>query len=130
MKTKPLAILIVPLVVAIVLTLFAWPNARLEPRDLPIGVVGPAPPMPAANFDLHPNPDHGAAPAALQDRPVYGAFVAGPGGPKVLTASAASPAVAQMLAHAAAEQRAPVEDVASGGPRGAALASSVLPLPR
>ena len=31
-----------PVVVAIVLTLFAWPSARLEPRDLPIGVVGPA----------------------------------------------------------------------------------------
>ena len=37
----PAAILIVPLVVALVLTLFAWPSARLEPRDLPIGVAGP-----------------------------------------------------------------------------------------
>ena len=46
----------------------------------------------------------------------------------MLTASAASPAVAQLLGHAAAEEGAPVEDVASGGPRGAALAASVLPL--
>ena len=26
---------------ALVLTLFAWPSARLEPRDMPIGVAGP-----------------------------------------------------------------------------------------
>jgi hypothetical protein len=127
-RPKVAAILIVPVVVAIVLTLFAWPNARLEPRDLPVGVVGPAPAMPADKFDVHRYADEGAARDAIEDREVYGAFVTGPGGPKVLTASAASPAVAQMLGHAAAEQQAPVEDVASGGPRGAALASSVLPL--
>ena len=34
------AILVVPLVVAVVLTLFAWPSSRLEPRDLPIAVAG------------------------------------------------------------------------------------------
>jgi hypothetical protein len=123
-----MAILIVPVVVAIVLTLFAWPNARLEPRDLPVGVVGPVPAMPAEKFDVHRYADEGAARDAIEDREVYGAFVTGPGAPKVLTASAASPAVAQLLAHAAAEQKAPVVDVASGGPRGAALASSVLPL--
>jgi hypothetical protein len=121
-------ILAIPVVVAIVLTLFAWPNARLEPRDLPIGVVGAAPAMPADKFEVHRYADEGAAREAIEDREVYGAFVAGPGGPKVLTASAASPAVAQLLGHAAAEAEAPVEDVASGGPRGAALASSVLPL--
>ena len=121
-------ILAIPVVVAIVLTLFAWPNARLEPRDLPIGVVGAAPAMPADKFEVHRYADEGVAREAIADREVYGAFVAGPGGPKVLTASAASPAVAQMLGHAAAEQGAPVSDVASGGSRGAALASSVLPL--
>ena len=41
-RPSPAAILLVPLAVAIVLTLFAWPSARLEPRDLPIGVAGPA----------------------------------------------------------------------------------------
>jgi len=128
MTAKPMAILIVPAAVAIVLTLFAWPNARLEPRDLPVGVVGSAPAMPADRFEVHRYADEGAARKAIGDREVYGAFVAGPGGPKVLTASAASPAVAQLLGHAAAQAKAPVEDVASAGPRGAALASSVLPL--
>ena len=56
---------------------------------------------------------------------MYGAFVAASGGPKILSASAASPAVAQLLSHAAGD--AAVEDVAPA-PRGGALASSVLPL--
>ena len=33
-------ILVVPLLAALVLTLFAWPAARVGPRDLPVGVVG------------------------------------------------------------------------------------------
>lgn len=32
-----------PLVVALVLSVFAWPNSRLAPRDLPVGVAGLAP---------------------------------------------------------------------------------------
>ena len=117
--------------------LFAWPSARLEPRELPIGVAG----APAAAgaieqrlaardgaFDVHRYSDERAAREAIQDRDVYGAFVATAGGAKVLTAAAASPAVAQMLTHAAAEQGAAVEEVAPGTPHGAALASSVLPL--
>ena len=129
-RVSPAAILLVPVVVALVLTLFAWPSARLEPRDLPIGVVGQheLAAAPAGAFDVHRYADEGAAREAIQDRDVYGAFVAGDGGPKVLTAAAASPAVAQMLTHAAAEQGAPVAEVAPGTPHGAALASSVLPL--
>jgi hypothetical protein len=140
-RPPPAAILLVPIAVALVLTLFAWPSARLEPRDLPIGLAGP----PAAAkqlvqrlatqeeaFDVHRYADEATARAAIEDREVYGAFVATPGGAKVLTSSAASAAVAQLLAHAAAEtqgQAAPVEaqDVVPA-PRGAALASSVLPL--
>ena len=135
-------IVIVPLVTALLLTLFAWPSARLEPRDLPIGVAGP----PAAvntveqrlgaqgdAFDVHRYPGEAAARQAIAQREVYGAFVAGPSGLKVLTASAASGTVAQLLTNAAQEghgagsatQR--VEDVAPA-PRGAALGSSVLPL--
>jgi|SRR6266511_627292 hypothetical protein len=33
---------LVPLAVALVMTLFAWPSARLEPRDLPVGVADQA----------------------------------------------------------------------------------------
>jgi hypothetical protein len=140
MKHKPptaAIFVVVPLLTALLLTLFAWPSARLEPRELPIGVAGP----PAATqmvekrlaaqgdaFDLHRYPDEAAAREAIREREVYGAFVAGPSGLKVLTASAASGAVGQLLTHAAQEgatQR--VEDVAPA-PHGAALGSSVLPL--
>jgi ABC-2 family transporter len=141
-RPPPAAILLVPVIVAAVLALFAWPSARLEPRDLPIGVAGP----PAAArtveqrlaargeaFDVHRYPSEAAARQAIRERDVYGAFVAEPSGIKVLTASAASGAVGQLLTHAAQEgpgagratQR--VEDVVPA-PRGAALASSVLPL--
>jgi ABC-2 family transporter len=131
------AILVVPLVVAIILTLFAWPAAKLEPRDLPVGVAGPA----AATgpieqqlearegaFELHRYADEAAAREAIEDRDVYGAFVATPQGPKVLTASAGSQAVAQQLTHAADEAGATVEDVVEAGPQATGLASSVLPL--
>jgi hypothetical protein len=131
------AILVVPLVVALVLTLFAWPAARLEPRDLPVGVAGPAAATAPIEqrlqaregaFELHRYADEAAAREAIEDREVYGAFVATPAGPTVLTASAASPAVAQQLTHAAGETGATVEDVVPAGPQAPALASSVLPL--
>jgi hypothetical protein len=130
------ALVIVPVVVAIVLTLFAWPSARLEPRDLPVGVAGPAAAVgkleqqlaadPDA-FDVHRYANEAEAREAIEDREVYGAFVATPAGPKVLSSTAASPAVAQLLGHAAAETGATSEDVVAAE-HGAALPSSVLPL--
>ncbi len=130
-------LIIVPVVVALVLTLFAWPSSRLEPREVPVGVAGP----PAAAtqierqlsardgaFETHRYADEAAAREAIEDREVYGAFVATPEGPKVLTATAASAPVAQLLNHAAAEAKAPVEDVVSASPATAGLAASVLPL--
>jgi hypothetical protein len=131
------AILVVPVVVAILVTLFAWPSARLEPRDLPVGVAGPPAAaqkveqrVGAGAFDVHRYADEAAARAAIEDREVYGALVATPGGGKVLTASAASPLVAQHLTHAASEGGAPVqvEDVVPMTREGTALPSSVLPL--
>jgi hypothetical protein len=133
-KKSPLAILLVPLVAAVVLTLFAWPAAEMKPRDLPVGVAGPAPAVAqlegrlgGESFDVHRYAGPGEAREAIEDREVYGAFVATPGGPTVLTSSAASPAVAQLLSHAASEVGATTEDVVAA-PRGAALGSAVLPL--
>jgi hypothetical protein len=65
-----LAILLVPLAVALVLTLFAWPSARQEPRDLPVGVAGPPAAAQAMEkqltardgaFDVQRYPDEAAA---------------------------------------------------------------------
>ena len=69
-RPSPVAIVLVPLAVALVLTLFAWPNARLEPRDLPVGVAGAPAATAAARaaahgrqgaFDVHRYPDEAAA---------------------------------------------------------------------
>jgi len=133
------AILLVPIVVAIVLTLFAWPNARLAPHDLAVGVAGP----PAATqpierrlgagdeaFAVHRYADEASARHAIEERDIYGAFVATPAGPRLLIASAASPAISQKLTQAAAgPQAAPaVDDVVSAPPAAAAFASLLLPL--
>ena len=139
-RPSPAAILVVPIVLAVILTLFAWPSARLEPRDLPIGVAGPPAGAAALQhrlaenegaFDVERYADEAAARAAIEDREVYGAFVATPAGAKLLTSSAASPMVAQLLTHAAADAPGgplPVEDVVAASPAGSAIASSVLPL--
>src|SRR5262249_58398364 len=38
----PRVLVVVPAVLAVTLSIFAWPAARLSPRDLPFGVAGPA----------------------------------------------------------------------------------------
>ena len=139
-------------VLAIVVTAFAWPASRSAVHDVPVAVAGP----PAAvaqvterleqarpgAFDVTALPDDAAARAAIEDREVYGAIVVGPQGASVLTASAASPAVAQGLTELArglaaqeqAQGRQPavaVTDIApttADDPRGAGLGSAALPL--
>ena len=143
-RFSPTAIVIVPLAVALVMTLFAWPSARLEPRDLPVGVAGPTAAVQSVqqrlaaadgSFDVHRYADEAAARNAIADRDVYGAVVLTQDGAKALTASAASRTVAQMLTRAANEAhrpaptaRASVEDVVPDEQASSALPSSVLPL--
>jgi hypothetical protein len=131
----------VPLFVVTALAAFAWPSARLEPRDLPFGIAGPPSVASALEervaqrggaFDLHRYADETAARAAIEDREVYGALVASAHGTTLLTASAASPVVAQLLEEAfALSDRVRVIDVVPADdddPRGVALNSLVLPL--
>jgi hypothetical protein len=138
--------LVVVALQAITVVAFAWPAANLGPRDLPVAVAGPAPATQAFTarlaqagpgaFEVTVAPDAAAADRLLRDREAYGAFLLGPDGLAGLhLASAASPTVAQALtqvAQAASQGRAvPVQDVvpaAAGDPRGAALASALLPL--
>ncbi|WP_405641607.1 ABC transporter permease [Streptomyces sp. NBC_00019] len=138
--------LLVPVIAALALWAFAWPAARTAPRDLPLGVAGPAAATAQVEkqlaqhdgaFELHHYKDEAAARDAIEDRTVYGAVVVTADGPRLLTASAASPVVAQLLQQAVAEQAAAdgtqvrtVDVVAApaADPRGAALTASVLPL--
>ncbi|MFE7171393.1 ABC transporter permease [Streptomyces sp. NPDC057616] len=137
---------LVPALAALALWAFAWPAARTAPRDLPLGVAGPTAATAQMEqqltrhrgaFEIHRYADEAAARDAIEDRTVYGAVVVTTHGPELLTASAASPVVAQMLQQAVAQQASatgtPVKTVdvvaaPAKDPRGAALTSSVLPL--
>jgi hypothetical protein len=144
-RTTIAAALLIPVIAAVVLCLFAWPAARTAPRDLPVGIAGD----PAATaglqqkldgrgnaFDVRRYADEAAARAAIKDREVYGVVVVSAQGPRLLTASAAGPAVAQLLQQAVAQTAPsgtapPVTDVVAppaADPRGTALTSSILPL--
>ncbi|RZB20049.1 ABC transporter permease [Streptomyces sp. F001] len=139
-------LVLVPVLTALALWAFAWPAARTAPRDLPLGVAGPAAATAQVEkqlqqhdgaFEIHRYDDEAAARDAIEDRSVYGAVVVTPQGPELLTASAASPVVAQLLQQAVAQQAATrgaqvrtVDVVAAPAkdPRGAALNASALPL--
>jgi hypothetical protein len=135
-----IAALAVPVIVAIALSTFAWPAANLEPRDLPLGVAGPAEATGPVEvmlaeqegaFDVHRYADAAAATKAIEDREVYGAVVATPDGPTLLISSAASPTVAGLLRENLAAPQTEVLDVVPADPddpRGAAFASMLLPL--
>lgn len=144
-RLVPLVILGVAALQALMLAMFAWPNARLAPHDLPISVAGPAQATerleraldraePGA-FDIHRVGDERAARDRIQSREDYGAVVIGADGPTALVASAAGTPVAQLLPQVAAAANGgrpvPVEDVVSappGDPRGMALGTGLLPL--
>ncbi|MGA5502774.1 ABC transporter permease [Streptomyces umbrinus] len=137
-------VVLVPVLVALALWAFAWPAARTAPRDLPLGVAGPATAAAQVEkqltehegaFEIHRYADEAAARDAIEDRTVYGAVVVTEQGPKLLTASAASPFVAQLLQQAVTQQAGgaqvrtvDVVPAAKDDPRGSALTSSVLPL--
>ncbi len=129
---------------ALLLSAFTWPVTQTRPRDVPVAVVGPPPAVeqvrtalqsaqPGA-FDVTAAVDAAQARQLVLDREVSGALVLGPGGPSVVVATQAGPAVAQLLtqvAQGATGAAVPVEDVApppADDPRGAGLAAGALPL--
>ncbi|WP_367047453.1 ABC transporter permease [Streptomyces sp. Je 1-332] len=137
--------ILVSAIVALALWAFAWPAARTAPRDLPLGVAGPAAATAPLQtqlkeregaFEVHRYADEAAALDAIADRAVYGAVVVTPQGTKLLTATAASPVVAQLLEQAVTAQapqgaEVPTTDVVAApaaDPRGAALGASILPM--
>jgi hypothetical protein len=134
-------------VLALIAIAFALPAAKSKPHDVPIGAVGP----PAASgqvadmlahnaagaFSLTIYPTEAALRDAIRDRDVYGGVVVEPQGRTLLTATGASPAVAQLLTQfgngMAQQTGVPLrtEDLApppAGDPRGAGLAAAALPI--
>ncbi|MFG1912519.1 ABC transporter permease [Kribbella sp. NPDC048928] len=143
----------VPLVVSLAVLAFTWPASRTEARNLPVGIVGTGlatqqtvqkltSAAPGA-FELHLYSDDAEVRSAIAHREVYGAFEISSRRFTVLTASAAGPAVAQLLsstaqrvtgqadpAHLAAANPVVHDVVATSGddPRGAIFTAAVTPL--
>jgi hypothetical protein len=149
-------------VVGIIVLAFSWPGVTSEPKNLPIAFVGPQAALEQVQGALDEKApgaidpvtvdDRDAAVAAIETREVYGAVILSDK-PEVLTASAGSPVVAQLLngiaqqlqaqasAAAAAQAEAAgvpaptitvtVTDVvplADADPRGAGLIAAIFPL--
>jgi len=127
---------------AILASAFTWPPSELEPRSLPIVVAGDAATADRAvssleaaagsdAFDIHVVADRAEAVAAIEDREAYGALL--PADRELLVASAAGPAVAQLLTQIAraSEPATTVTDVVptpDDDPHGAVFTAAALPL--
>jgi len=134
-------------VLALIAIAFALPAAKSTPHDIPIGAVG----QPAASgrvadllernmpgaFALTVYPTEAALRSAIRDREVYGGIVLESDPPTVLTATGASPTIAQLLTlldnRIAQQSGVPLrsEDLApppGGDPRGTGLAAAALPI--
>lgn len=96
----------------LLLAAFTWPPSELEPRSLPLVIAAPteqagqieaqlAAEAGEDGFDVTVVADRDAAVAAIEDREAYGGIVAGPDGMELLTSSAASATVAQLLTQSA-----------------------------
>lgn len=140
-------VVVLTVVIAIVALAFALPAARSGPHNVPIGAAGPqaASGQVVATLDqqapgafsvtYYPGAD--ALREAIRNRDVYGGIAFGPEGPTLMTATGASPTVAQMLSqigNGIAQKTGTqlhVEDLApptADDPRGAGLAASALPI--
>ena len=129
-------------VVGVVLLAFLWPSVTAEPRDVPVAAAGPAEQVAQVQagldaaapgvLDVTGVADRAAAVALVESRDAYGAIVLGPE-PEILTASAASPVVAQLLGDQAAALQEQVDAAAAaqGAPAGSAptvVVTDVVPL--
>ncbi|MFB6612997.1 ABC transporter permease [Streptomyces sp. NPDC085524] len=135
--------------ISLLLTAFAWPSVRSSVHDVPIAVAGPAPAVERITsvldqrfpdgFEVTDVADTAAAERLIRDREVYGAIDLSSGTPQVITASAASTAVAQTLNSIAtalvqAQDTGPAAaardlvPLPADDPRGTGLAAGALPL--
>lgn len=131
-----------------ILAMFVGIAVNSGPNGVRLAVAGPPPAIEQITsglaqvagpdaFEVTVVGDEAAARAALEQREADGAIVVGPAGPVLLTASAGSPAITQMLTTAAASlggqpaSGAPVVDVValpSSDPHGAGFASGSFPM--
>ena len=103
-KLLGLALLVVVLVQAAFVSSYVGALHSPKPRDLQVGVVGPAPLAAAVakqvGFELVPFANEAAARDAIDHRSIEGAFISAPGGPTLLIVPAAGVAMAAGLTNA------------------------------
>ncbi len=110
------------IVIGVILLAFAWPSVTASPKDVPVGIVGSGEQLAAIEEQVNEKADgaialvdyddRDAAVAAIERRDAYGAIILGADAttaPEVLTASAANPAVAQLLQGVATQIQAAVD---------------------
>jgi hypothetical protein len=140
---------VLPVMIGLAVLAFAWPNARIAPRKLPVGVIATSGSeqivaglgkFDASGFDVRLYSDETTARAAIRDREICGAFLLTGGKVSVFEASAASSTVAQLLSNVGQQLAgspgqapltlSPVDVVPSsrGDPHGLVLSSALLPL--
>lgn len=123
-------------VIGALVTAFVWPSSEIAPRDVPIAVAGPPEAVDTVaqqldqavpgGFEVSEVSSADEARTAIEDRDVYGAIVMSPSGPPtMLTASAASPVVAQLLQGVATSMATESGAGAAAGP----VVEDVVPLP-
>ncbi|MEU5943592.1 hypothetical protein ABZ807_31535 [Micromonospora sp. NPDC047548] len=145
------AVALLTAIISVLLIAFAWPSVRSSVHHVPIAVAGPTAAVKQVTaalgqrlpdaFEITEVADTAAAEQLIRDREVYGAIDVSSGTAQVITASAASAAVAQTLhsvATALSQAQAQgtstavaVRDLVplpADDPRGAGLAAGGLPL--
>jgi len=135
--------ILLPVLITLAVLAFAWPTGRIQPRDVPVGVIGSSAGSQEliehvtvarpGGFDLHLYADDAAARSAIENRDVYGAFEVRPQGITVFVASAASPAVAKLLTGIGQrfDPSASIRDLvplSADDPNGVVFSSALLPL--
>ena len=133
------AVVVGVVLVGLFVFFFVTPAHDPEPNGMPVAVVGPpaatgplVQQLEARDFDVERVADAAEARDRIEDREVYGAFVAAGGRPQLLVASAASVPVSQLLTEVgrstgtrAVVDVVPIDD---DDPRGATLNVFVLAL--
>lgn len=141
-RSIAIAVVAIPVLLAVMVIAFALPASRSGPHELPIGVVGSEAQAQqlssAANsFDVTRYPDAASARDAINHRGIYGAVIVDSNSVTSMVASAASPTVAGLipaLGNQIAQQvdvPARTQDVRafpSDDPKGAGLSAGALPL--
>ncbi|MBN9612757.1 MAG: hypothetical protein J0H64_04755 [Actinobacteria bacterium] len=138
LRSGVVGIALAALVTVIVLA-FSWPSVTSEPRGIRVAVAGPEQAVTQLEqalsakadspLDLSTVKDRATAVTEIEQREVYGAIVLGPK-PEVLTASAASPAVSQLLTAMSAQLQAQLaqQAAANGTPAPTVTTTDVVPL--